>query len=199
MEALAVNNQVFLASSIKCVKTGKCVYGNCSEEQDRGKLSNNLTTVWEAKELMGALEDCMNEIEVLSHSQSGPGAYRGGSLGPISPHPRNDVLALLLLCLIAECISLRSTIIMALVSVPVVTALLELHSLWALVLVGLVVRAIVRRYWTPIRDIPGPFLASFSKLWQVYQLWKGHIEEELICLHKKHGIIPKLAFLMYSF
>lgn len=98
MEALAVNNQVFLASSIKCVKTGKCVYGNCSEEQDRGKLSNNLTTVREAKELMGALEDCMNEIEVLSHSQSGPGAYRGGRLGPISPHPRNDVLALLLLC-----------------------------------------------------------------------------------------------------
>ena len=66
---------------------------------------------------------------------------------------------------------------------------LDLRSLWALVLVALVVRAILRGYWTPIRDIPGPFLASFSKLWQVYQLWKGHIEEELIHLHKKHGII----------
>lgn len=83
---------------------------------------------------------------------------------------------------------------MALVSVPVVSALLDLRSPWALVLVGLVVvRAIVRRYWTPIRDIPGPFLASFSKLWQVYQLWKGHIEEELIYLHKKHGIIHQIC------
>ena len=56
------------------------------------------------------------------------------------------------------------------------------------VALGLVVaRAVYRRYFTSIRDIPGPFLASFSHLWQVYQLWKGHIEEETIRLHKKHG------------
>ena len=79
---------------------------------------------------------------------------------------------------------------MAILSVHVVI-LLGLRGLWALVLVGLVVmRSIFRRYWTPIRDIPGPFVASISKLWQVYQLWKGHIEEELIHLHKKHGMIP---------
>lgn len=79
---------------------------------------------------------------------------------------------------------------MAVLSARVVS-LLDFRSLWALVLVGLVVvRAILRKYWTPIRDIPGPFLASFSKLWQVYHLWKGHIEEELIQLHKEHGIIP---------
>lgn len=84
---------------------------------------------------------------------------------------------------------------MAFITVPVASALLDLRSLWALVLVGLlIVRAIVRRYWTPIRDIPGPFLASFSKLWQIYQLWKGHIEEELIHLHKKHGTTPESAF-----
>lgn len=79
---------------------------------------------------------------------------------------------------------------MAILSVHVVS-LLDSRSVWALVLIGLVVmRAILRRYWTPIRDIPGPFLASFSKLWQVYNLWKGHIKEELIRLHKKHGTIP---------
>lgn len=80
--------------------------------------------------------------------------------------------------------------VMAILSVHVVI-LLGQRGRWALVLVGLVVmRAIFRRYWTPIRDIPGPFVASISKLWQVYQLWKGHIEEELIHLHKKHGMIP---------
>lgn len=53
---------------------------------------------------------------------------------------------------------------MVILSVHVVS-LLGLRGLWALVLVGLVVmRAIFRRYWTPIRDIPGPFVASISKL-----------------------------------
>lgn len=91
-------------------------------------------------------------------------------------------------------------VIMTLIAVPVVSAFLDIRGLWALVLVGLlIVRAILRRYWTPIRDIPGPFLASFSKLWQVYQLWKGHIEEELIQLHKKHGTIPRVCiFALHS-
>lgn len=47
--------------------------------------------------------------------------------------------------------------------------------------------AIKRRYLTSLYDIPGPFVASFSSLWQVYQLWKGHTELEMIDLHRKHG------------
>jgi hypothetical protein len=46
-----------------------------------------------------------------------------------------------------------------------------------------------RRYLSSVRDIPGPFLASFSTLWQVYHLWKGHIEVEMIKLHRKHGTL----------
>ncbi|KAL4875796.1 cytochrome P450 [Aspergillus karnatakaensis] len=60
--------------------------------------------------------------------------------------------------------------------------------LWPLIFAAIViVGAAKRKYLTPIRDIPGPFLASFSSLWQVYQLWRGHTEEEVIKLHKKHG------------
>ena len=68
-----------------------------------------------------------------------------------------------------------------------VTALITLSKLWVLAVILFTVRAITRKYWTPIRDIPGPFLASFSTLWQVYHLWKGHIEDELIDLHQKNG------------
>lgn len=50
-----------------------------------------------------------------------------------------------------------------------------------------VIRAFFRRYWAPIKDIPGPFLASFSNLWLVLQILKGHTEAEIIDLHKKHG------------
>lgn len=77
---------------------------------------------------------------------------------------------------------------MAPVTAPDVIALLNTCLVWAGILVGaFLARAIVRRYWTPLRDIPGPFFGSFSSLWQVYQLWKGHTEEEIIKLHKKHG------------
>lgn len=54
--------------------------------------------------------------------------------------------------------------------------------------VGLVLLvAVKRRYFTSIRDIPGPFVASFSSLWQIYHLFKGHTEVEIIKLHRKHG------------
>lgn len=59
---------------------------------------------------------------------------------------------------------------------------------WCLVVAALILtRVVLRRYATPIRDIPGPLFGSFSSLWVVYQLWKGHLEQETIDLHKKHG------------
>ena len=76
---------------------------------------------------------------------------------------------------------------MAPVMAAEVIALFNSRIVWAGILVGAFLRAIIRRYWTPLRDIPGPFLGSFSSLWQVYQLWKGHTEKEIIRLHKKHG------------
>ncbi|KAJ5833375.1 hypothetical protein N7474_001686, partial [Penicillium riverlandense] len=76
---------------------------------------------------------------------------------------------------------------------PELVASLNGRAVLPLLLVcAVLARAVVRRYWTPIRDIPGPFLASFSSLWQVYQLWKGHTEEEIIKLHKKHGYFVRI-------
>ncbi|PWY74280.1 cytochrome P450 [Aspergillus heteromorphus CBS 117.55] len=67
-----------------------------------------------------------------------------------------------------------------------VTVVLLLPLLAAIVLI-----ALKRRYATALRDLPGPWLASVSSLWQVYQLVKGHTEQEIIRLHRKHG--PCLA------
>jgi hypothetical protein len=44
-----------------------------------------------------------------------------------------------------------------------------------------------RRYFSSISDIPGPFLGSFSVLWQIVHAIKGHTEEATIAEHKKHG------------
>lgn len=59
-------------------------------------------------------------------------------------------------------------------------------ALSCLVLLLLII--LKRRYLTSIRDIPGPFLASFSSLWQVQQLFKGHTEEVMVKLHRRHGM-----------
>lgn len=47
--------------------------------------------------------------------------------------------------------------------------------------------AIQRRYLSSISDIPGPFVASFSILWQVWSLIRGHTQEDTFDLHKQHG------------
>lgn len=80
-------------------------------------------------------------------------------------------------------------------TIPQLIASLNGRAVWPLLLVCAVLAgAIFRRYWTPIRDIPGPFLASFSSLWQIHQLWKGHTEEEIIKLHKRHGMLAQPTF-----
>jgi hypothetical protein len=64
---------------------------------------------------------------------------------------------------------------------------------WTLALLcAVVARAISRRYWTSIGDVPGPLLASFSSLWQVMQILKGHTELETIRLHRQHGMLVPL-------
>lgn len=65
-------------------------------------------------------------------------------------------------------------------------------SLSAVVFVLLTI--IKRRYFTSgISDIPGPFLASISVLWQLYHIIDGHTEEEVIALHKKHGTFVRIS------
>jgi hypothetical protein len=49
-----------------------------------------------------------------------------------------------------------------------------------------------RRYFSPLSDIPGPFVASFTtSLWQLWHILKGHIEVAVIELHQRHGSTVK--------
>lgn len=55
------------------------------------------------------------------------------------------------------------------------------------VLVGLLSLLTWRRYFSTISDIPGPFLASFTRLWHMMRILEGDQNLELIRLHEKHG------------
>jgi hypothetical protein len=66
-------------------------------------------------------------------------------------------------------------------------ALLKYAYVAALVGVAAVLRYLLRPILDPLRTIPGPFLARFSRLWQLGVLHRGDLEHVTIDLHRRHG------------
>lgn len=62
--------------------------------------------------------------------------------------------------------------------------------------------AIVFRIWralaTPLRDIPGPFAARFTRLWYLKNVWRGDFEKVNVRLHDRYGPIVRIAPNEYS-
>ncbi|KAI1340026.1 cytochrome P450 [Xylariaceae sp. FL0016] len=50
-----------------------------------------------------------------------------------------------------------------------------------------------RVYFAPISQIPGPRFASFSRLWHIRQILKGHQNLSLIEQHDKHGQFVRIS------
>jgi hypothetical protein len=48
-------------------------------------------------------------------------------------------------------------------------------------------RIVVRVLFLSPRDVPGPFLARFSRLWYLRQVLKGNFEKTNIELHRRYG------------
>ncbi|TID21823.1 hypothetical protein E6O75_ATG05218 [Venturia nashicola] len=70
------------------------------------------------------------------------------------------------------------------------------------VAIGIIItRALVsfhRSITSPLKDIPGPWQARFSKLWFFDNVRKGNFEEVNIRLHRKHGNMVRVAPDHYS-
>ncbi|KAL4967349.1 cytochrome P450 [Aspergillus stella-maris] len=49
------------------------------------------------------------------------------------------------------------------------------------------------RYFHPLRFVPGPFVASVSRLWAVYHASNGNMEHIQRSLHKKYGYLVRIA------
>jgi cytochrome P450 len=52
--------------------------------------------------------------------------------------------------------------------------------------------------FSPLRHIPGPFLARFTRLWYCLAIYRGSYERENIALHRKYGPIVRIAPNEYS-
>lgn len=49
------------------------------------------------------------------------------------------------------------------------------------------------RFLSPLSSIPGPFLASLSRLWLLKHSWDGDMHRTMIALHAKHGNLVRTA------
>ena len=63
---------------------------------------------------------------------------------------------------------------------------------------ALIIYLLIQFILDPLRDIPGPFLARFTRLWYLIEIYKGSFELTEIELHKKYGSIVRVAPHEYS-
>lgn len=67
-----------------------------------------------------------------------------------------------------------------------------LGSLW--IVVGVLatiftIFAVLNILRDPLRDIPGPRLARFTRLWYMREVYKGHFQRKNIELHRRYGTV----------
>lgn len=60
------------------------------------------------------------------------------------------------------------------------------------------VHRLSRALFSPLKDIPGPFWARFTKLWYFRRVQKGGFEQDNIALHQKYGPVVRVAPNQYS-
>ncbi|GIZ48492.1 hypothetical protein CKM354_001155000 [Cercospora kikuchii] len=66
------------------------------------------------------------------------------------------------------------------------------------ILILRVLTKLVRAIFDPLRTVPGPSLARFTRLWEVWQVCKGDFEKTNVELHRRYGPIVRLAPGRYS-
>ncbi|KAF5264218.1 hypothetical protein FOXYS1_5004 [Fusarium oxysporum] len=79
-------------------------------------------------------------------------------------------------------------------------------SIVGLVVLRRLLLVVYALFLDPLRDVPGPFLARFTRLWELREALSGTIVQTLLNLHKKHayanavaGPVIRIAPNMYSF
>ena len=64
----------------------------------------------------------------------------------------------------------------------------------ALVVICLLALSLVYNKLKPgLRNIPGPPIAAYTKLWRLYDVYKGHAHTTAIGLHKKYGSVVRIG------
>ncbi|KAJ5883229.1 uncharacterized protein N7473_010115 [Penicillium subrubescens] len=74
----------------------------------------------------------------------------------------------------------------------------DVPTLIATASILLILRYLFTGIFDPLRDIKGPTLARYTRLWEVYKNCQGQLEHVTVSLHKKYGSIVRLSPNRYS-
>lgn len=64
-----------------------------------------------------------------------------------------------------------------------------IYILFALI----ILRLLYNKFQPGVRSIPGPFAASITKYWRLYDVWKGKAHLTAIHLHREHGPLVRIG------
>ncbi|SCO16221.1 related to pisatin demethylase cytochrome P450 [Fusarium fujikuroi] len=53
-------------------------------------------------------------------------------------------------------------------------------------------------FFSPLKSIPGPFLARFTDAWYLWRLYKGNFERDNVALHREYGPVVRYGPRRYS-
>lgn len=77
-----------------------------------------------------------------------------------------------------------------------VKPLWQTHFGWLLValpVISILGWIIYARTIHPLASIPGPWLATWSRLWYMRKIWSEDVEVDERALHKEHGPLVRIA------
>ncbi|KAL4981317.1 cytochrome P450 [Aspergillus falconensis] len=70
---------------------------------------------------------------------------------------------------------------------------LDLSTVPAILILYLLSVLLLRRYRSPLSNIPGPFLASCTRLWHILRIFAGDINTQTIKAHERNGPFVRIA------
>lgn len=73
----------------------------------------------------------------------------------------------------------------------------QTHLGWllaALPIVSVLGWIIYARTIHPLASVPGPWLATWSRLWYMRKIWSEDVEVDERALHKEHGPLVRIAY-----
>jgi hypothetical protein len=68
------------------------------------------------------------------------------------------------------------------------TSVLTIQFLFLTLITTFLLRILIRAFATPLRNIPGPFLARFTRFWKLREYYRGAFEKTNIALHRTYGM-----------
>jgi hypothetical protein len=62
-----------------------------------------------------------------------------------------------------------------------------------IILTAVALRLLTNRFKRGLRDIPGPTVAKYTRLWKLHSVWKGDHQNAAIDLHRKYGALVRIG------